>query len=60
MDEIVQLRKALQQSRNYIKIDYKLHVSTSSTVHIHRSTFAISDPEKRMWNDSSHHTHDNM
>ncbi|CAF1685817.1 unnamed protein product [Rotaria magnacalcarata] len=60
IDEIVQLRKALQQSRNYIKLDYKLHVSTSSTVPDHCSTFALSDPEEQMWSKSCDHTHDDI
>jgi hypothetical protein len=58
--EIVQLQKALQQSRNYIKIDYKMHISTSSNVPDHCSTFALSDPEEQTWKTACDHNHDDQ
>ncbi|CAF4448055.1 unnamed protein product [Rotaria sp. Silwood2] len=57
VDTIVQLQKALQQCRNYIKIDYKTHVSTSSTIADHCSTFGLSDESVHDWNETCDHAH---
>lgn len=57
-DEISQLQKALQQSRNYIKIDYKLHVSDNSTIADHCSVYALSDPDESVWKMKCNHHHD--
>lgn len=58
-DEISQLQKVLQQSRNYIKIDYKLHVSDSTTIADHCSVYALSDPDESAWKvKCNHHHHD--
>jgi len=56
-DEILQLQKALQQARNYIKMDYKMHISTSSTIADHCSTYALSDPEEQAWKITCDHHH---
>lgn len=57
-DEICKLKKVLHQCRNYLKLDYKLHVSNASTVPDHYSNYALSDPTDKNWcnvcNDHNH------
>ena len=55
--ELVQLQKALQQCRNYIKIDYKTHISNSSTIADHCSIYALADPADIDWNEECNHEH---
>jgi hypothetical protein len=56
--EIVHLKAALHQSRNYIKSDFKLHVSRYSSISDHCSTFALSDPLDADWQEVCDHTHE--
>ena len=56
--EIVHLKTALHQSRNYIKCDFKLHVSRCSSVPDHCSTFALRDPLDKDWQEVCDHDHD--
>jgi hypothetical protein len=57
IDEIVELKKALHDSRNYIKLEYKSHVSTSSTVADHCSVFSLSDSKNEEWRQRCSHEH---
>ena len=59
-DEILQLKKTLQHLRNHIKIDYKTHISASSTIADHCSTFALSDPEEQAWQSACDHLHNDQ
>ena len=60
MDLVVELRKSLQQSRNYIQIDYKIHENTINTIPDHCSTFVISDPEEQMWSNKCDHRYEHV
>ena len=55
---IVHLKAALHQSRNNIKCDFKLHVSRYSCIPDHCSTFALSDPSDKDWQEACDHVHD--
>ncbi|CAF4104072.1 unnamed protein product, partial [Rotaria magnacalcarata] len=57
IDKVVQLQKTLQKCRNYIKIDYKTHMSNSSTIADHCSVFGLSDSKDNDWNEECNHTH---
>jgi len=51
------LKKSLQNSRNYLKSDYKVHISQSSSVPDHCSTFALSDLNNHCWKEACDHDH---
>ena len=53
-----QLKKDLQSSRNYLKTDYKVHISCQSTVPDHCSIFALSDVVNDHWKERCDHAHD--
>ncbi|CAF4266209.1 unnamed protein product, partial [Rotaria magnacalcarata] len=57
IDKVVQLQKTLQKCRNYIKIDYKTHMSNSSTIADHCSVFGLSDSKDNDWNEECDRTH---
>ena len=57
-DDIVQMKRDLHQSRNYLKLGYKMHVSRDSTVADHCSMFALSDPKNAYWRSQCSHQHD--
>lgn len=57
-DAAVQLKHDLQNSRNYLKSDYKVHIELESSVADHCSNFALSDQENRCWYEPCHHEHD--
>jgi len=60
-DDIKQLKKILRQCRNYLKLDYKLHVTTSSSVPDHCSTYALGDSTEKDWYESCHdHDHNDQ
>lgn len=59
-DEIAQVKKSLHQSRNYLKLGYKMHVSTNSCVPDHCSAFALSDSKNPYWRAKCTHQHDEM
>ncbi|CAF4144347.1 unnamed protein product, partial [Rotaria magnacalcarata] len=52
------LKKDLQHCRNYLKSDYKVHVSSESNVPDHCSTFALSDITSKCWQRNCDHDHD--
>ena len=57
-NEAVELKDAFHKSRNYIKCDYKYHISTESHVADHCSMFALSDTENDDWQQKCNHPHD--
>ena len=52
------LKNDLQKCRNYLKTDYKVHISCQSSVGDHCSTFALSDPADKDWQQKCDHQHD--
>lgn len=56
--EATELKRDLQNSRNYLKSDYKVHISMDSSVPDHCSTFALSDSIHNFWKRSCEHEHD--
>ncbi len=56
--DAAELKRDLQTSRNYLKTDYKVHVSCSSTVPDHCSIFALSDVNNKCWQQTCDHNHD--
>ena len=56
-EDVVRLKKGLQDGRNYLKIDYKTHISTSTPIADHCSTFALSDPRIPSWRSKCQHDH---
>ena len=52
------MKIVLHQSRNYIKLDYKLHISQHSRIADHCANYALSDPNEKKWSESSDHEHD--
>lgn len=57
-EDVVYLKQALHDGRNYLKLDFKTHVSISSTIADHCSTFALSDSANSPWQQSCSHEHD--
>ena len=57
-EEIVDLKKSLQSARNYLKLDYKTHISMENNVADHCSTFALSDASNDAWRKRCEHDHD--
>ncbi|CAF1459416.1 unnamed protein product [Rotaria sordida] len=56
--DAAELKRDLQNGRNYLKTDYKVHVSCSSTVPDHCSIFSLSDPINKCWQNICDHNHD--
>ena len=56
--DAAELKRDLQNSRNYLKSDYKVHVSSYSPVPDHCSTFALSDTVSKYWEQNCGHNHD--
>lgn len=56
--EVTDLKRNLQNSRNYLKTDYKVHISCDSPVPDHCSTFALSDSTDKCWKKKCEHEHD--
>lgn len=56
--EAMQLKTNLQSSRNYLKSDYKVHISMTSSIADHCSTFALSDVSNPCWHERCDHEHD--
>ncbi|CAF4490382.1 unnamed protein product, partial [Rotaria sp. Silwood2] len=52
-----QLKNDLQLSRNYLKNDYKLHIHDGSTIPDHCSSFSLSDPHEKEWQQPCDHHH---
>lgn len=57
-DEMILIKKHLRQSRNYLKLAYKMHVSTNSRVADHCAVFGLSDPKTDQWREQCDHDHD--
>jgi hypothetical protein len=57
-NDAAELKRDLQNSRNYLKTDYKVHVSSNSTVADHCSIFALSDVSNKCWQQTCDHNHD--
>ncbi|CAF3317413.1 unnamed protein product [Rotaria sp. Silwood2] len=53
-----ELKRDLQDSRNYLKTDYKVHISRSSPVPDHCSIYALSDASDKCWYQACDHNHD--
>ncbi len=59
MSDADEIKQALHQSRNYLKLEYRLHVQRKSTVPDHCATFATSDPDLSYWSETcTDHHHD--
>jgi hypothetical protein len=58
--EGMELKRDIQSSRNYLKSDYKVHVSPNSSVPDHCSTFALSDNINNCWKKQCDHQHDHI
>ena len=56
-EEIVFIKQSLHDGRNYLKLDFKTHVSLSSTIADHCSTFGLSDPCNAGWRQNCNHEH---
>ncbi|CAF1482660.1 unnamed protein product [Adineta ricciae] len=52
------IKQDLQDSRNYSKSDYKVHVSPNNRVVDHCSTYALSNTADKCWCQSCDHRHD--
>jgi hypothetical protein len=57
-EDVVYLKQALHDGRNYLKLDFKTHVSISSTIADHCSSFALSDSAHSSWQQSCPHEHE--
>jgi hypothetical protein len=55
---IVRLKQSLHDGRNYLKLDYRTHVSNSSRIADHCSTHSLSDPSSSVWRQKCNHEHD--
>ncbi|CAF1460275.1 unnamed protein product, partial [Rotaria sordida] len=53
-----ELKRDLQDSRNYLKSDYKVHISCNSPVPDHCSVYALSDAADKCWYQACDHNHD--
>jgi len=56
--DIVQLKSILHQSRNYLKLDYKLHIARYSRIADHCANYGLSDPIEKKWSEDCDHDHD--
>lgn len=57
-ETVVHLKQELQNGRNYLKLDYRTHISRSSNIADHCSTFALSDANNSTWQEECDHEHD--
>jgi len=55
---VIRLKQALHDARNYLKLDYRTHVSKSSKIADHCSTFGLSDAQNSAWREKCDHEHD--
>jgi hypothetical protein len=55
---IVRLKQDLYDGRNYLKLDYRTHISNSSRIADHCSTFGLSDANCSAWRKKCDHPHD--
>ncbi|CAF3157820.1 unnamed protein product, partial [Rotaria sp. Silwood2] len=53
-----ELKRDLQDSRNYLKSDYKVHISRNNPVPDHCSVYALSDAADKCWYQACDHNHD--
>lgn len=56
-NEANETKKDLQDCRNYLKADYKVHVTSNSTVADHCSTFSLSQTDDIYWQTQCNHDH---
>lgn len=52
------LKQTLHDSRNYLKLDYRTHVSKTSSIADHCLTFGLSDAQNSAWRERCDHEHD--
>ncbi|KAK3738101.1 hypothetical protein QZH41_013835, partial [Actinostola sp. cb2023] len=52
------LQRSLKNGKQYLKSDFKVHVSSSSAVADHCSTYALSDVKESRFSSSCNHVHD--
>ncbi|CAF5147942.1 unnamed protein product [Rotaria magnacalcarata] len=57
-ESIVHLKEDLHNGRNYLKLDYRTHVSHSSRIADHCSAFGLSDAHNAAWQKTYDHEHD--
>lgn len=55
---IVRLKQDLSDGRNYLKLDYRTHVSQNSRISDHCSVFGLSDVNNSAWRQKCDHAHD--
>lgn len=55
---ISRLKQALHDAWNYLKLDYRTHVTKSSKIADHCSTFGLSDAQNTAWREKCDHEHD--
>jgi hypothetical protein len=58
--DVVRLKSILHKSRNYLKLDYKLHITRSSRIADHCTNHALSDPKEKKWSENCDHQHDQL
>lgn len=56
-EKVVHLKENLRNGRNYLKLDYRTHISNTSLVADHCSTFGLSDKSKPKWRKTCDHDH---
>ena len=56
-ETVIRLKKTLHNRRNYLKLDYRTHVSKSSRVANHCSTFSLGDTQNSAWREKCDHNH---
>ena len=56
-EKVVCLKQNLHDGRNYLKLDYRTHISNNSSVGDHCSTFGLSDKSKLNWRKICDHDH---
>jgi hypothetical protein len=57
-EEIVRVKQALHDERNYSKLDFKTHISINSKIADHCSTFELSDSYNSAWEQKCQNEHD--
>ncbi|CAF1356373.1 unnamed protein product [Adineta ricciae] len=57
-ETVIRLKQALHDARNYLKLDYRTHISKSSRVPDHCSIFGLSDAQNSAWREKCDHEHD--
>lgn len=57
-ETVVRLKEQLHGGGNYLKLDFKTHISDKSRVADHCSTYALSDLENSSWCRKCDHDHD--